>query len=72
MSQQPQEGEQIPIQFVVEELQDVVRRRDNELLVARAQLRQRDDTIRQLQEQNVALQKRVTDYEDRDGLPDAA
>ena len=61
MSEQPQE--QIPVQFVIEELQDMVRRRENELLLAGALGRQKDDTIRSLQEQNVALQKRVNGYE---------
>lgn len=62
MTDQQQE-EQIPMQFVVEELQDTIRRRDNELLLANSRNRQKDDTIRSLQEQNVALQKRVNGYE---------
>lgn len=71
MSEQPQQ-EQIPVQFVIEQLQDTIRRRDSELLLAGALGRQKDDTIRSLQEQNVALQKRATEHEDRDGAPDAA
>lgn len=71
MSEQPQQ-EQIPVQFVIEELQDTIRRRDSELLLAGAQGRQQADTIRSLQEQNVALQKRVTELDDAANLPQPA
>lgn len=68
MTEQPQQ-EQIPVQFVIEELQDTIRRRDGELLLAKALGRQQADTIRSLQEQNTALQTRVTAYEDQTSLP---
>jgi hypothetical protein len=71
VTEQPQQ-EQIPIESYVAELELEVSQLSREKMLLRTRLRVRDDTIQDLQEQNVALQKRVTDLQDAANLPQPA
>jgi hypothetical protein len=61
--------EEVPVQVYVAEMEATIARQSSELLHVRTVLRYRDDTITFLQEQNVALQKQITDMQDAGALP---
>ncbi|HEV2346438.1 MAG TPA: hypothetical protein VGS97_20230 [Actinocrinis sp.] len=73
MSEEPRAPESaVGTPFVLQELEHQVHSLTTNLLMANARSRELSNEVFLLQEQNVALQKRVTEYEDRDGAPDAA